>query len=500
MRRRLLTGALIVPALAGFMVLWEGLNASSGSSLSDTLRLRGESSSQRLLLAWIAGRLWEDAKLTGIGPGEFRLRFLPEINRILSQPESGSFRGRIEKMKSFKPVHVHNDYLETWTEWGCLGYASAAAFLISLMAPALRRHREELGLRESASLKPSGLVWRGLLGGVFVCLAYAALEFPFHLPVHLSLFATFLGFACSPVAGGAAPSQGGASRRPPAVLKRFPLAAALAILSAGLIWNGLSLYHASRLIKTATDLVVTQPALRDRASTLARRASLLDPSNVKIRLALAQIQWRVEGLPSVARSTLRQAAPVSDDPSLRLVESEILLGEGKFDEAARTLQAFDEVGRFLPGVGYLEGRIAEWRKRDELAAQSYQRDLTALGNHPGIPHQHLPDLYLRYGGVLERLGQYKQAIAMYQKHQDLLQGRQTNIPLGLLKMGILYRDRLEDYTSARKCFEQALEAARKSGGPGEIDNARNELQLLHSRVETLKASAPVILDATGENP
>jgi tetratricopeptide (TPR) repeat protein len=471
--------------LAAMLVMAPAAMRHSGEGFfeawRDALRLRGESSSQRILLAYTALTMWEDSKTLGIGPGEFRLKFIPEVSHLLESQDSEAFRGRIRNLKSFRPIHVHNDYLELLVEWGWIGYGAVMAFGMASAGRGLRNLRSEAG----------HMFWLrlGCMAGVAAGLVYAFFEFPFSLPSHLALLSVLVGFAASPSLdpsgySGEGPKWGR--------LAGGLLLAAPALL---LLYQGAALYAASRAAREAVDLSTGKPSDRDRAASLAKRAVQLDPGNAELALSLAQIQWRVEGQASSARNSLRRVSRISDDPNVMLVEAEILLEEEKYDDAARAIEPLRVIGRFLPGVGFFEGRIAEARGRYEASAEAYSRDLSACADHPDLSHPNLPNLLLRYGGVLERMGRYREALEQYRRQQDLIASRGTNIPLALLRMGRIYRDHLQDYSSARKAFEEAQASARKSGNSGESANAEKELRDLRTLLQGLKTDP---LENSGE--
>lgn len=452
---------VVVAVSAGVSSVSSGSHRESYiESWEKSLRLRGESASQRVLLAYVGSRMWEETRWAGVGPGEFRLRFLPELAEALSE-EGEALSARVAKLKSLRPVHVHNDYLELLIEWGLLGYASGVGFLALAFASALRALGKSSGETHRFRL--------GLLGAAMAAALYALLEFPVHLPTHLILAASFLGLAC------ARGEESEAAERRSAGTLGAVVGAVILVLGTCLVWHGVQVYRASRMAWSAGELATGGGAERNRAVSLMKRAVLADPGNADLGLLLAQFQWKLEGLPASARGTLRRTARISDDPNTALVETEILVAEGKFTEAAGALAPLLEVGPFLPGVGYLEGRILEARGETEKAAEAYRRDEAAIGNRPEVRHLDQPLLHLRYAGVLETLNQPREALEQYRKHLKALGDRGSNIPVAHLRMGRIYRDQLQDYVAAEDAFREALSAAERGGSAGEVENARREL-------------------------
>jgi tetratricopeptide (TPR) repeat protein len=238
--------------------------------------------------------------------------------------------------------------------------------------------------------------------------------------------------------------------------------------------------------------VANQPPIKTaQALEFFTRAAQIQPGQAEYQVLLAQAQWKLGGSPGSAINTLRRATLISDDPFVPLLLTRIQVEEGRMQDAGFTLTPLLAVGAYLPGVGYLEGRIAESQGKPEQAEQAYLRDLQAsqsrgvLEGKSDMKHINLPDLYLRLASVKESLGKYDQAVAYYHKHLATLEGRDVNIPLGYLRLARLYRDRLQDYPSAEKVLTQALDIARQAN-PAEVENVRKEILELKRTMRLLR--------------
>jgi O-antigen ligase len=442
-------------------------------------RLRGESLSQRILLGYVGLEMWRENPWFGIGPGEFRLGFLDRMAGMLKGETGEAFATRVERLKSFKPVHVHNDYLEILIEWGVVGYLSCAAFLAANLGLAWRSIRTSAGVVYGLRL--------GAMAGVCAALGYALFEFPFFLPSHFALVSILLGLSVAP------PDAVGPAK-PTNLMKRLLVIGPVLGLAVFLLWHGTARSLASGLAGGATRLLGGEPADRNLAVRNIHRAARLDPGYADLNRLEALVAWRVENRPDLAVRALRRGAPISDDPLFELMEAEIHLEENRPREAAQSLSPLLAVAPFLPGVGYLEGRIQESQGDLDKAKEAYARDVCATRSRPEIRHLDLPHLYLRYGSVLERLGLYREAVWQYEEIADL----ESDRPLALFRLGRLYRDRFQDLPTAEGYFERAMDSAQKSGNPAEEELARKEILELKKMREQMRKDAVLIEDAGSE--
>jgi hypothetical protein len=114
-------------------------------------------------------RMLPDAGPFGIGPGNFAIAF-PHYTAGLGKGIAGRWE------------FAHNDYLQTWVEWGWVGggvWATLFALILVRFAPAL--------------LRPGDLLLRG---GGFACLGmfvHAIVDFPFQIASLQLWFAVLLG-------------------------------------------------------------------------------------------------------------------------------------------------------------------------------------------------------------------------------------------------------------------------------------------------------------------
>ena len=135
------------------------------------------SANARWLCAAVAVKSLPEAGLFGFGPGTFRAVF-PSFNLASAKPVPGDWR------------FLHDDYLQTVTEWGWLGAALWAVLFFGGMIVALRR----LNSSEAATWLPRRRLVLPLvliaLGGLAV---YAVVDFPLQIASIQLYVATYVG-------------------------------------------------------------------------------------------------------------------------------------------------------------------------------------------------------------------------------------------------------------------------------------------------------------------
>lgn len=473
---RRFTGWKAALAAGGFaLLLVVVIGGAFREDWRSTLSLRGESLSKRVFLAYTGLHLFKESPLLGVGPGEFRLRFLDALSEILASENGEAFRSRVENLKSFKPVHLHNDPIELLVEWGIVGYGSGLLFLTIVLLQSLRRMRFDSP--EAARMRLAAL------SGFAAAVGYSLFEFPFHLPPHLSLAAVLLGLSAAPSAGGLRRS-----------FSIFGLLAGIvvALLAVLLVLQGLRLCAASHLAQAAWTSPKSKVSEVNLAYDQIRRASVLDPGSSEIGLMLGQFQWRIQKRPGDAVNTLRRYEVISDDPLFTILQAQIALEDRRFQDALRAISPLAGIADFLPGVGGIQGQIARELSRPEEAAEAFLRDIRATARFPNPEriNPDLPGLYLRYGDVLEALGKYREAVWQYEAYNRLIAERGSSIPVGFLRLGQIYRDRFSDLETARTYFQKALESAEKHSTSAEIQVIREEIRRLNELIRQIRTQPP----------
>lgn len=100
-----------------------------------------------------------------------------------------------DSLRSSDYFYAHNDYLQSWLEFGAPGVALLLLLVSAALVVALREHRR-------APLNPVPLVCGG---GLAPCFAHAVVDFPLYIPFILMLAGAYLG-ALAAHAGGRLPA------------------------------------------------------------------------------------------------------------------------------------------------------------------------------------------------------------------------------------------------------------------------------------------------------
>ena len=156
-----ITGALIV-LLIGTFAFTNGLDSNARRWKHFDKELTGDNS--RLLAAKVCLKMIPEASWWGFGPGTFETAF-PYFTEGFGQQLNGRW------------IYAHQDYLQTVTEWGYIGFAGWATLIGGAVLHSWRqRSRYGKGLASSAKTTHFGLLVA--LTGV---LAHAMVDFPLQI-------------------------------------------------------------------------------------------------------------------------------------------------------------------------------------------------------------------------------------------------------------------------------------------------------------------------------
>lgn len=132
----------------------------------------------RFALWHAATQLWHENIWWGIGPGHFDARF-------------GKYRPQVAQAS---PDRVHNDYLNTLTDWGLVGAILVAAALVLLVLGAfwtwLSIRRSEYGLGDQWSGKLALVLGASI--GLIAILVHSLVDFNMHIPANAIVAVTLM--------------------------------------------------------------------------------------------------------------------------------------------------------------------------------------------------------------------------------------------------------------------------------------------------------------------
>ncbi|MEY2428659.1 MAG: hypothetical protein QOJ40_1544, partial [Verrucomicrobiota bacterium] len=128
-------------------------------------------------------QLWEENPWWGIGPGHYDYRFRQYRPEIVQA----------------RPVHAHNDFLNTLADWGVIGTAIVAAAWGLLCAGVLKTWRFVRGSPGDLATKPSNK-FAFVLGaslGLLALLFHSVVDFNMHIPANAILAVTLMALLSS---------------------------------------------------------------------------------------------------------------------------------------------------------------------------------------------------------------------------------------------------------------------------------------------------------------
>jgi O-antigen ligase len=289
-----------------------------------------------------AVQLWHENIWWGIGPGHFGSRF-------------GKYRPEFTQTS---PDRVHNDYLNTLTDWGVAGAVLVAAAWVLLYAGAFRTWRLVRGspntLGEHRSNKLALVLGASL--GLLAILVHSFVDFNMHIPANAILAVTLMAFLTAYIRF--ATDRYWFSAKPVAkILLTVALVAGLAYLS----------WQAARSTDESIWLMRAQkaaPALPEQIAALEKAFSV-EPRNGNTARAIGEAfrlqSWRntddyqaqaVEAMKWFQRAT--ELNPYDDSSVLRY--GMCLDQIGKHDEA---LKYFDRANRMDPN-SYFDNAYMGW--------------------------------------------------------------------------------------------------------------------------------------------
>ena len=244
------------------------------------------------------------------------------------------------------PIHAHSDYLELAAEYGLVGVAGMALFLVFHLVNGFRRFSSSLrnDFKDISPYEPAQsndlALTLGSLAAVAAYLAHSVVDFNLHIPGHAMIFAFIFGILASPRA----------SRRDNPFALEIPFRLALPALGVWMAIFGLTKFAGEYWCEKA------RVALRDRrfieSIQFGERGAANEKQNFELHFHLAEARRnRAKDLLDLAeKRRLLELALESYDASLRVFP---------FDEHVliRKAQALDELGRFSEARAHYQKAI-----------------------------------------------------------------------------------------------------------------------------------------------
>jgi O-antigen ligase/Tfp pilus assembly protein PilF len=322
-----------------------------------------------------AEELWHENIWFGIGPGHFDYRF-------------GKYRPELIQTS---PDRVHNDYLNTLTDWGIVGVAIVASAWVLLYAGAFRTWRSVRGspntLGDHRSNKLTLVLGASI--GLVAILVHSAVDFNMHIPANAILAVCLMALLSSYIRF--------ATERYWFTAQLWAKTALTAVLAAGLAYFS---WQAARSAGESIWLIRAQkskPASPQQIAAL-EKAFAVEPRNADTARAIGEAfrlqswqntadyeQQALEAMKWFKRATTLN--PYDDSSVLRY--GMCLDQIGKHDEA---FKYFDQANRMDPN-SYFNNAYMGWhyvQVEDYAAAMVWLRRSTRMewDNNP-VAHSYL---------------------------------------------------------------------------------------------------------------
>jgi O-antigen ligase len=276
------------------------------------------------------------------------------------------------------PIHAHSDYLELIAEYGLVGAAGMALFLLFHIINGLRRFASNIrhDFKDVSPYEPAQsndlALTLGSLAAVSAYLAHSAVDFNLHIPGHAMIFAFIFGMLASPRA----------SKRDNPLALEVPFRLALPALGVWMSITGLTKFAGEYWCEKS------RVALRDRrfadSIRYGERAQANEMQNFELHFHVAEARRNLaKQKPDVVeRRRVLESALENFDASLRVFPYDIHV-------LIRKAQTLDALGRFAearsqyqkaiendPNLGVLYAYFAQHLfkvGREEEARQAMQK-------------------------------------------------------------------------------------------------------------------------------
>jgi O-antigen ligase len=268
-----------LPAILGLIVLLGGATWFFKENLKTQQRINltfesGQASDVRLRIWKSALLMWQDHPWWGVGPGQFDHRFRPY---------------RQDDIQS-RPLHVHNDYLQTLAEWGVAGGTLVLAGLI-LLGAGLTKTWKYVQKANEIRTKPSNrsaLVLGSALG-LTAILAHSIFDFNLQIPANAMVAIALMAILTAHIRF--------ATERYWVRLTLPVQGAATLILAAGMVYLGYQLALRAREyapLERVEQLKMQEHDPLDRIQLL-KKAFAVEPSNFEVAYEIGEtlrlIHW-----------------------------------------------------------------------------------------------------------------------------------------------------------------------------------------------------------------
>lgn len=341
---------LVLAAFALVLATGQWLYSTSVKERVTTAQYAGHNREVRFRLWNSAWNMWKEHPWWGVGPDHFDHRY--RAYREAADVTQG------------RPGRVHNDYLNTLTDYGAVGLAlillpiGFAAYSVVRFWPHMQRSGSEFGEKRS---NRSALVV-GATAALASMLAHSFFDFNMHIPANAFLFTTLLAVLCSHWRF-ATERYWFTARWPLAIASSVALIATLGLLGHETVTRT----RESLLLRRADKL----PDGSEQKIALMRRAFDLQPKNYETAFAIGE---QLRALAWQGREDNQERAR----EALPWFERAITLNKWEVIAYLRAGMTLDWLGRHQEADPYFERAIKldpnHWQARALMGWHQFQKE------------------------------------------------------------------------------------------------------------------------------
>ena len=411
---------------------WTKLMDRFGSGL-----ILSDSSIQNRLVLWKTTiSLWNQNPWTGIGTGQFQIKFIDELSTILNKSESVIWQIVTSSMEEIQADESHNDYLQCLAEWGILGYG---LWLIFLSIIAIRA----IGIIRGTLLKDNPdhrALFVGVCLGWFTFLLVMFFAFPLRLPASGMLFFML----CGMIGGVASPYENLIRENPTPLSYIYRIPVAISLLGIVIWWWGIMGTQYQADIYTFRAELFFKEGKYKECEDLAYRSSKLYPGNGD--------NWFILGNLYADSSYYRRANEMYDkaylsmnNPSLWINKGLLALKMLRYGEAEMIWRKISQINSGYMGIRHLHGMLYYYQGKFSDAREEFYKEIRTFPDNV--------EARLYYAEVEIKLGNYEKAI----ENLNLIVRKYNKYHRGAWeRLGYAY-SQINEYKKAVEAYEKSKE-------------------------------------------
>ena len=370
---------------------WDGVVSRS----EDALRIQDDSSRQRVLLWEDTLRMVFDRPFVGVGVGNFEVNIARYLSRESLEVKS---RMEVESDRKLMIFRAHNEYLETWSETGIVGFLIFMFLIVQILRACsrlivgyVRGEQDELSV--------------GLTAAVAATLAHAFFSSNFQNPASSVHFWVVVGLIWSVNLSKDGRNRVGLLNTGGDAFSFGLIAGSGALVLLMILYGSMTWFGSARLMDGRRTFLSKQ--YTSAIDQLERAAVLLPPRPFAAHELIGKSWYNLDDWARAIPAFERSLAYHPHNPGVHYFLGRSLLEQGRNDEAAGPLKRAVELAPFR--VEYLEGYGAALSRTgdDQAAIRAFKKALELDPNSSETLHL--------LGGSHKALGNYSEAREAYER-------------------------------------------------------------------------------------